>query len=67
MPKVTQQVHVGKGCSDNFECGLCDQTFENLEILETHLSTCEVYECGESLNNECFYRDKHLSEMKKHC
>ena len=62
----TMEVHVGKGCSDNFECGLCDQTFENLEILEIHLSTCEVYECGESLNNECFYRDKHLSEMKKH-
>ena len=30
-------------------------------MLELHLVTCEVYECG-----KCFIRVKNLSEMKKH-
>ena len=57
----TMEVHIGKCCYDHFECGLCEAHFENFEMLELHLVTCEVYECG-----KCFIRVKNLSEMKKH-
>jgi hypothetical protein len=43
----TMEVHIGK-CCEHFNCGLCDQKFEN-----THLHTCEIYECG-----ECYTRFK---------
>jgi uncharacterized Zn-finger protein len=38
----TMEVHGGKCFNTNFECVLCD----TLENLETHLASCEVYECG---------------------
>ena len=28
---------------DYFECGLCEAHFENLEMLELHLVTCEAH------------------------
>ena len=34
----TMEVHNGNCCYDHFEC--------ELEMLELHLVTCEVYECG---------------------
>ena len=55
------EVHVGKCCYDNPMCGLCDAKFEKLDSLETHLTTCEIYECG-----ECGERCIHLSDMKVH-
>ena len=30
----TMEVHIGKCCYDYFECGLCENRFENLEKLE---------------------------------
>ena len=41
------EVHVGKCNTDNFECGLCDSKFKDLDTLELHLRTCEIYECAE--------------------
>ena len=55
------EVHIWKCCYDYFECGLCEARVENLEKLEIHLNTCEIYEC-----DTCFVRDKSLSDMKKH-
>ena len=57
----TMEVHLGKGCLGNFECGLCEGKFKNLESVETHLHTCEVYECC-----VCFKRLKTLSKIKTH-
>ena len=57
----TMEVHIGKCCYNYFECGLCEDRFKNLEMLELHLKTCEVYECG-----QCYIRYKSLSEVKKH-
>ena len=40
---------MGKVRCEKIECGMCDNVFNNLEALETHISTCEVYkfdECG---------------------
>ena len=38
-----------------FECGLCECTLDDKEKLETHLVTCEVYQCCDS---ECRERVK---------
>ena len=54
-------VHIGKKHSENIECGLCDTIFKNIEQLETHLTTCEIFRCFKS--HESF---KTLLEMKKH-
>ena len=42
-------------------CGFCDLNFTDSETLETHLNTCEIYECG-----NCGKRYKLLSEIKEH-
>lgn len=47
--------------SKHFECGLCDAKFEDLDSLELHLRTCEMYECS-----ECYLKLRDLSDMKKH-
>ena len=33
----TMEVHAGKCCSKEFDCGLCDIKIETLENLKTHL------------------------------
>ena len=57
----TMQVHNGKCCVSNIECGLCGMEAETLENLETHLASCEVYEC-----EECEIRHTKLSDIKVH-
>ena len=49
----TMEVHAGKCCNGNFYCGLFNIKIDSLEILKTHLVSCEVYEC-----KECFERVK---------
>ena len=39
----TMEVHAGKAHTDNLECGLCENNFENIENLNLHLQTCEIY------------------------
>ena len=46
---------------ENFECSLCEEIFVEEKDLDTHLRTCETYECS-----NCWKRIKHLSDMKKH-
>ena len=55
------EIHVGKCCYDKPMCGLCDKNCNDLETLEIHLNTCEIYECG-----NCDQRSKLLSDIKKH-
>ena len=57
----TMEVHVTKCRNENFECGLCEEIFVEEKDLDTHLRTCETYECS-----NCWKRIKHLSDMKKH-
>ena len=54
-------MHVGKVHSEYLECGLCEFKADNLENLEMHLFTCEIYEC-----NNCKSREKTLSDVKTH-
>ena len=39
------EVHFGKCCVDELFCGLCEWKSSDLESLDTHLASCEVYEC----------------------
>ena len=55
------EVHVGKDHGENFECGLCEFVAKDLEALEIHLCTCEIYKC-----EKCADVFKHLSELKTH-
>ena len=44
--KKNMEVHLGKHHSEKYECGLCDFGAGSLENLETHLNTCEVFQCN---------------------
>ena len=55
------EVHIGKEHADGFDCGLCGFKEQSLENLETHISTCEVYDCG-----HCDDRLKTLDCTKEH-
>jgi hypothetical protein len=57
---MTMAVHVGKLHSENIVCGICDFVADNLDNLETHLFTCEMYQCY--YDNENF---KNLSDLKE--
>ena len=45
--------------SENFECGLCDIVAKDLESLELHLFTCEMFKC-------CGDKFKSFSDLKCH-
>ena len=57
----TLDVHIGKIHADNFNCGLCEKTFETKENLETHLNTCEIYQC-----TKCKHKEATLPNIKDH-
>ena len=58
----TMQIHYGKDHNNgNIECGLCDYKVKDLECLEIHLTTCEIYECA-----NCEKGFRRISEIKKH-
>ena len=57
----SMEVHIGRAHSENYECGLCEFVAGDLEKLEIHLFTCEIYEC-----HPCEIRYKTLSEVKHH-
>ena len=46
----TVEVHHGRYHSCDFECGLCDYKAKSIKKLNTHLSTCEIYEC-----DDCYF------------
>ena len=57
----TMQVHVGKFHSEKIECSLCESEAKTFEDLDTHLFTCEIYECGKYKTKR-----KSLKEIKTH-
>ena len=59
--ELTMEVHTGKYHSEIIECGLCEFKATDLEILNTHISTCEIYEC-----NSCWERVRNIHDLKKH-
>ena len=57
----TMEVHIGKTHSDRIECGICEIETESIEQLDTHLFSCEVYQC-----DECKKKFKTIFDIKKH-
>ena len=55
----SMEKHIGKEHSDKYECGLCESVFKSLESLETHLVTCETYECV-----HFYFTSKSMSKTK---
>ena len=62
--RASMEVHIGKHHCEKYECGLCDSEIGSQEKLETHLKTCEAYECDH--HSGCDRRYKTLSDLKKH-
>ena len=62
----TMEVYLGKLHSEKYECGLCDFEGMNLENLELHLFSCEVYQCKICEKKLKSIRDTkdHIEEMK---
>ena len=58
---LTMEVHIGKQHGEKVECGLCNFEAKDLEALNLHLSTCQIYVC-----DECCYRTVHIHEIKEH-
>ena len=59
--EVTMEVHVSKVHAEQIECGMCETETKDLESLETHLVTCQIYEC-----KYCEERFQNVSDIKKH-
>ena len=57
----TMEVHAGKAHTDNLECGLCENNFENIENLNLHLQTCDIFIC-----RRCFRKENNISDIKSH-
>ena len=58
---LTMEVHVGKLHSGKFECGLCNYDAKDLETLNIHISTCQIYVC-----DDCCFRTVHIHDIKEH-
>ena len=57
----TMEVHNKKYHSENLECGLCEFLAKDKDELDTHLTTCEIYDCG-----GCYHRARQIGEIKDH-
>ena len=52
---------MGKVHADKIECGICEIKPKDIESLETHLHTCEIYQC-----HQCGKKCKLLQDIKKY-
>ena len=59
--KETMEVHIGRAHTDLFECGLCEKIFDNSEMLEVHLHTCEIYR-----SRRCYPKESNIRSIKAH-
>ena len=58
---LTMEVHIGKQHGEKVECGLCNFVAKDLEALNIHILTFQIYVC-----DECCYRTIHIHEIKEH-
>ena len=61
--KFQLHVHFGLRHSTTKQCGLCDKEFTNAQLLNDHLTECEIFVCNNSGCREMFMN---LSEMREH-
>ena len=43
--EIDIEVNLAKLHGENFECGFCENTANDLETLDTHLGIYEIYKC----------------------
>ena len=55
------EVHFKKMHSEKITCGLCDFETKDVESLDTHLFTCEIYKC-----NNCRKILRTIQDLKTH-
>ena len=55
------EVHIGRLHSEKTEFGLCNYEANNMDNLNLHISTCEIYTC-----EACCFRTKNLHDIKDH-
>ena len=55
------RVHATRKHSENFECQLCKYDATDMENLDLHLFTCELYRC-----ENCSFECNQLSDIKTH-
>ena len=58
---LTMEVHIGRLHSEQIECGLCNYEANNIDNLNLHIATCEIYTC-----EACCFRTKNLHDIKDH-
>ena len=58
---LAMKVYIGKHHSETYECGLCDVETKDLENLEIHLVSCEVYKCA-----GCSIKFNSIKDVKEH-
>ena len=58
---LTMEVHIGRLHSEKRECGLCNFVANNIDNLNLHITTCEIYTC-----EPCSFRTTKLHDIKEH-
>ena len=58
---LTMEVHIGRLHSEKLICGLCNFEAKNIDNLNLHISTCEIYTC-----EPCCFRTINLHDIKDH-
>ena len=58
---TTMEMHFLKLHSETLVCGLCDYEAKDVEVLDTHTFTCEMFKCS-----RCKQKFKTLQDIKNH-
>ena len=61
--KQTMKMHIKRNHSEIITCGMCDFEAKDIEILDTHTFTCEMYKCNDM---ECGKSFLILNDLKSH-
>ena len=61
--KQTMKMHIKRNHSETISCGMCDFEAQDIETLDTHTFTCEMYKCNEM---ECEKTFLLLNDLRSH-
>ena len=61
--KHTMKMHIQRNHSEIITCGMCNFEAKDIEILDTHTFTCEMYKCNDM---ECGKTFLILNDLKSH-
>ena len=57
----TMKMHYLRLHCENVSCGICELEFKDVEELDLHTSTCEIFKC-----KWCYTNYNNFSEIKSH-